>query len=175
MKKIIIILSVVSSLNFITKTKSKELVIPKEAIRLRVVANSNKENDQKIKMKLSIEMENEIQTLLKDTTNIKEANHIINNNMEMLNLKIKRVLLEENYPNDYKLTFGNTFFPEKKYKGVLYEQGYYNTLLITLGKGEGNNWWCVLFPPLCLMEAEENNTGETEYKFFVKELLDKYL
>ena len=84
-------------------------------------------------------------------------------------------MMNENYENDYKLTFGNAFFPEKKYKGVIYEKGYYDTLLITLGKGEGNNWWCVLFPPLCLMEAEESNTGKTEYKFFIKEILDKYL
>ena len=44
----------------------------------------------------------------------------------------------------------------------------------TLGNGEGNNWWCVLFPPLCVMEAEEQNTSDITYKSFVKEILEKY-
>ena len=47
--------------------------------------------------------------------------------------------------------------------------------MITLGKGIGKNWWCVMFPPLCLLEAEENNIDEVEYRFFVKEMLQKYL
>ena len=63
--------------------------------------------------------------------------------------------------------------PEKEYKGVKYKEGYYESWVITLGEGEGNNWWCVLFPPLCLVEAEE--ADEVEYKFFIKELIDKYL
>ena len=46
----------------------------------------------------------------------------------------------------------------------------YESLLVTLGKGKGKNWWCVLFPPLCLMETDEN----VEYKFYVKEIIDKY-
>ena len=57
---------------------------------------------------------------------------------------------------------------------VLIEEGYYESLVITLGKGNGENWWCVLFPPLCLMEGEDNNTDEVEYKSFVKEMIDKY-
>lgn len=65
------------------------------------------------------------------------------------------------------------YFPEKEYKGVKYDEGYYESLVITLGEGKGKNWWCVLFPPLCLVEAEESD--KVEYKFFIKELIDKYL
>lgn len=175
MKKLLIIFLIVIPLSVLSKNKQDEIIIPKEAIRFRVLANSNNSYDQKVKMKLSIELQKEIQELLKETKNIKEAKQIINNNMELLNMKIKEILRKENYKDDYKLSFGNTFFPEKKYKDIIYEKGYYDTLLITLGKGEGHNWWCVLFPPLCLMEAEETNTGKTEYKFFIKEILDKYL
>jgi len=49
----------------------------------------------------------------------------------------------------------------------------YESLLVTLGSGKGDNWWCVLFPPLCLLEAEESD--KIEYKFFVQELIEKYL
>ena len=179
MKKILLIILVILFVSYLSNVKSKELnnniVIPKEAIRLRILANSNKEEDQKVKMKLSIELEKEISELLKDTTNVEEARIIIKNNIELLDKKINEILKQQNYNITYKLTFGNAFFPEKEYKGVIYEKGYYETLLVTLGNGEGNNWWCVLFPPLCLMEAEESNTEKVEYKFFVQELLNKYL
>ena len=69
------------------------------------------------------------------------------------------------------INFGLNYFPKKVYKGVTYEQGDYESLVITIGSGQGDNWWCVLFPPLCLLEAEENT--EVEYKFKVLELLDK--
>ena len=65
-------------------------------------------------------------------------------------------------------------FPEETYKGITYEAGKYESLLVTLGEGKGDNWWCVLFPPLCLMEAEETNTDEVEYKSFIKEIIEKY-
>ena len=178
MKKILLIICIILLMSFLTnikKVNSEEIIIPKEAIRLRVLANSNEEIDQKIKMKLSIELQKEISSLLKDTENIEEARIKIKNNIELLNLKAKEILKKENYDKKFTITFGNNFFPEKKYNGVIYEKGYYESLLVTIGHGEGNNWWCVLFPPLCLMEVNESETGEIEYKFFVKELIDKYL
>jgi stage II sporulation protein R len=156
------------------KVKSEYIKIPNEAIRLRVLGNSNTEYDQKIKMQLSIEIEKKISEILHNTTNVEEARNIIKENLDSLNEFIDTELKENNYNQKYTLTFGNTFFPEKKYNGIIYEKGYYETLLITLGEGNGNNWWCVLFPPLCLMEAEESNTNNVEYKFFVKEILGKY-
>ena len=178
MKKIILVICIIIFISFLTnmnKVKSEEIIIPKEAIRLRVLANSNKEIDQNVKMKISLELQKEITKLLKDINNVEEARLKIKNNMNVLYLKIKEVLQKEKYNTDFTITFGNVFFPEKKYNDVIYEQGYYETLLVTLGSGKGNNWWCVLFPPLCLMEANETETGKVEYKFFVKELIDKYL
>ena len=56
------------------------------------------------------------------------------------------------------------------------DRGYYESLVVTLGSGEGKNWWCVLFPPLCFLDAEETRQKEeVEYKFFIKEIIDKYL
>ena len=66
------------------------------------------------------------------------------------------------------------YFPEKEYHGVNYESGNYESLVITLGNGIGNNWWCVMFPPLCLLEAKNENTDEINYKFYVQEIIEKY-
>ena len=65
------------------------------------------------------------------------------------------------------------YFPEKEYKGVVYEEGEYESLVITLGNGLGENFWCVLFPPLCLLDTEEEPEN-VEYTSFVKEVIDKY-
>ena len=86
---------------------------------------------------------------------------------------IKETLVNLNYDTEFTINFGNNYFPDKEYKEVLYEKGYYESLVVTLGKGEGDNWWCVLFPPICTLEVEENK--DIEYKIFVKELFEKYL
>ena len=162
MKKIIVFLVIISI--FINMNKVKSVNIPDKSIRIRVIANSNSKIDQNEKIKISIEVQNYVQELLKNTTNIKEADKIIKNNINKRDNEIKK------YTNNYTLVYGKNFFPEKRYKGIIYNEGYYDSLVIKLGRGKGKNWWCVLFPPLCLMETEE----DVEYKFYVKEIIDKY-
>ena len=172
MKKIIIALLVILSIIIFDKTKADN-IIPKEAIRLRVIANSNSKYDQQVKMKVSKNIQSELYNLLKETKGIEEARKKIKDNMNGLNNSVKKTLKQEDYPLSYTINYGDNYFPKKEYKGIKYEAGYYESLLITLGEGKGKNWWCVLFPPLCLIEAEESD--KIEYKSFIKELIDKYL
>lgn len=147
--------------------------IPDENIRIRVIANSDSEYDQSIKLKVKEMVQDEMYNLLKDTKGIDEARIIINKNLRYIDNKVNNVLINNNYGLDYTINYGLNYFPSKEYNGVIYDEGYYESLVITLGEGKGSNWWCVLFPPLCLLEAEENE--EVEYTSFVKELFDKYL
>ncbi|CCY89305.1 stage II sporulation protein R [Mycoplasma sp. CAG:956] len=78
-----------------------------------------------------------------------------------------------NYQVKYNISYGDNFFPSKTYKGIKYPAGYYNSLVITLGQGLGENFWCVMYPPLCLID-ENKNTTEVEYKSYVKDVLLKY-
>lgn len=176
MKKIIVI-GLIIFLFYISMSKvnSKEFKIPDEAIRLRVIASSNSNRDQQVKFKVTDTMEKVIYELLKNAKGVEEARKIINDNMNYIDNKVLETLQKEKYPLSYEIKYGLNFFPEKKYKGVTYSEGYYESLVVTLGEGKGNNWWCVLFPPLCLMEAEETEKEEVEYKFFIKELIEKYL
>lgn len=152
---------------------SAEKLIPDDAIRLRVLAHSNTEYDQAIKTKVRVLVQQEMYELLKDTKGSGEAREKILLHMPMIETKVKQLLIKEQYPLSYNIHFGKNYFPEKQYKGVTYEAGLYESLLITIGSGEGDNWWCVLFPPLCLMEAEENT--EVEYKSFVTEMIEKFM
>ena len=171
-KTIILILSIISIYIFIGY-KFSDIEIPEEALRIRILANSNSDYDQTVKNNVKEEIQDYVYNLLKDTKDINEARKIINSNLNSISLLTSKNLESQNYNLPFKINFGLNYFPKKEYKGIKYKEGYYESLLITLGKGEGNNWWCVLFPPLCLVEAEESD--EVEYKFFIKELIDKYL
>ena len=151
-----------------------EIVIPDEAIRFRVVAESNTKEDQETKTIVKEALEEDLDTLLKDSTSIDETRSILKENQNHFESLVERTLLTNKINTTYKVNFGINYFPEKNYKGVIYEEGYYESLVVTLGSGNGENWWCVLFPPLCLMEGEETKTDEVEYKSFVKEMIDKY-
>lgn len=172
MKKLFIIGTIILII-FCSNIKASDNIIPDEAIRLRVLANSNSEYDQQIKLQVKDQIQLDLYNLLKETKGIEEARKIIEENLPNISSSVKKILEKENYNQDFTINFGYNYFPEKEFKGITYEEGYYESLLITLGSGEGDNWWCVLFPPLCLVEAEESD--EVEYKFFIKELIDKYL
>lgn len=174
MKKTIILLLFICSFYFVVSgVMADSLEIPDDAIRIRVVPNSNSEYDQEIKGKVRSELESSMYNLLKDTKNSDDAREKIEANLDKIKSGVGSVLEREKYDKNYEVNFGLNYFPEKEYKGVKYEEGYYESLLVTLGEGKGDNWWCVLFPPLCLIEAEEST--DTEYKSLVKELIDKYL
>lgn len=175
MKKLIIIfLSCLSLYVFFNKTNEKEMVkIPDSAIRFRVLANSNSPRDQKIKEDVRNRMQNELYNLLKSTRDINVARVLINDKITYFNDIVAEEIKDAGY--SYTIDYGMHDFPTKVYKGITYEAGKYESLLVTLGEGQGDNWWCVLFPPLCLLEAEEtSDTNEVEYKSFIKELIEKY-
>lgn len=174
MKKIILILIIVISF-FIIKNYNEEVIIPSEAIRFRVIANSNSEIDQNIKKKVRTNLEKSIISKMDNIDDVNKAEVILKNSMPELEDIVEKTLIDNNYNNKYNVNFGYNYFPEKKYKGVTYKEGKYKSLVVTLGSGKGDNWWCVLFPPLCLVEAEETEeTDDIEYRFFIKDLIDKY-
>lgn len=173
MKKTIITLLLILTTYTFIGVKAEELIeIPSESIRIRVIANSNSEYDQEKKNQIKTEVQLYMQELLKDAKTKEEAATIITNNMKSLSNRLDTFLHQIQYNKDYKINFGLNYFPEKEYKGIKYKEGLYESLLITLGEGKGNNWWCVLFPPICLLEAEESD--EVEYKSLIKEIIEKY-
>ncbi len=158
----------------LTKVDSEEIIIPNESIRIRVIANSNSINDQNIKGQVKNKIQDEIAIWLKDAKDVEEVRKILNDNLPNIDITVKQVLVQNDTSTEFKVNYGLNYFPEKKFKGIVYEEGYYESIVVTLGKGEGDNWWCVLFPPLCMMESNEENIKEVEYKSFIKEIIDKY-
>ncbi len=147
----------------------KKLMIPDDSLRIRVIPNSNSDYDQEVKKKVKNKVQITMYNLLKESKTVTEAREIVENNLDIVDNEVKEILLTENYKDNYDINYGYNYFPEKTYKGVTYNEGYYESLVVKLGKGEGDNWWCVLYPPLCLIEEDD-----TEYKSLVKEILNRY-
>ncbi|RYG71708.1 stage II sporulation protein R [Lentibacillus lipolyticus] len=170
-------------------------VIPDEAIRLRILANSDKQDDQELKRKVRDAVNAAITDWVEQITSIEKARTMINNRVPDIRKIVDRVLQEEDAAQPFNVEYGeNVTFPAKLYGSYLYPAGEYEAVLITLGEGKGSNWWCVLFPPLCFLdfsngtsvaEAEETDKGETdkeqdekdeqeeaEVKFFLFEWFD---
>ncbi|MEG0825848.1 MAG: stage II sporulation protein R [Bacilli bacterium] len=172
MKKTLIILIFIISFYIFVSSVGSKVLIPNEAIRIRIIANSNSVNDQNIKKQVKNSVENDVYYLLKDAKTIEETRSIINHNLDKIDISVKKALSYLNDKTKYNVNFGYNYFPDKTFKGIKYKEGFYESLVVTLGEGQGDNWWCVLFPPLCLLEAEESTN--VEYKSYVKEILDKY-
>lgn len=163
MKKILFLtISVV--IGVLIYNKSDEIIIPGDAIRVRIIANSNNVSDLYQKKVIKEEIKNDLYNLVSSANSSSEAKEVIKNNLDSLSKKIS------NKTTDYTINYGLNYFPIKTYKGVIYPEGEYESLVITLGKGLGDNWWCVLYPPLCLLE-ESDKTSEIQYKTLVGELL----
>lgn len=172
MKKTFLILGLILIIT-ITKT-SEKIIIPDEAIRFRVIANSNSNLDQTNKKKIAKKLSTNISTVLRTSNSIDDARIKLKENIPTFKAVVSEEIKKENYDIDVDINYGNNYFPEKHYKGVTYKEGNYESLVVKLGEGKGENFWCVLFPPLCLLEADESDTDEVEYKSFIKEIIDKY-
>ena len=81
--------------------------------------------------------------------------------------------LLEKYNIPYSINYGLNYFPEKNYKGITYEAGEYESLVISLGEASGNNWWCIMYPPLCLLEKNTSQNEKTEYKSYLWEIISQ--
>lgn len=156
-KKLILLLSLfIISFTYIIhpliENKAKE-GFKDEIIRFHIRANSDKEEDQALKLKIRDEILKEMNDKFRDTKSIGESRRIIKDNMEEMKYITERVIEEEGRDYNVAVTLGQDNFPTRKYGNLVLPSGEYETLLITLGEGKGQNWWCVMFPPLCFVDV----------------------
>ncbi len=171
MKKIVIVLAIITTILVINK--EEKVIIPKEAIRFRVIANSNTKEDQAIKKKIVNNLSTEIKKITTLDTSLQNSRENIKKQIPSFSKVVAETLKQQENEESFSIDYGMNYFPQKEYKGIVYEEGEYESLVITLGDGLGENFWCVLFPPLCLLDTEEAPEN-VEYTSFVKELINKY-
>lgn len=150
----VLILTTIMSL-YIPKTEvaaNNEVIIPNDAIRLRILANSDLEEDQALKRKVRDAVNEEITNWVSELTSKEAAKDLLKAKLPEIQQIAESVVAEENAKQAVDVTFDKVDFPTKLYGEFLYPAGQYDAILITLGEGEGANWWCVLFPPLCFLD-----------------------
>lgn len=143
-------------------------------IRIHIRANSNGKEDQAVKLKVRDAITAYLDQPLSGVTDFDTAYSIIEKHQNKLKSAAVKVLKNNGFSYGVSIRLGNEYFPARSYENIVVESGYYDALIIELGTGEGDNWWCVIYPPLCFVGAE--NTGEAfKYKSKIKELWDKYI
>ena len=163
MKKIIII-----SLFFlllVIANKKEEYNLTKDTIRFRVIANSNTQKDLKIKELVVENLSNLL--FYGDRGNIDNERDYIIKNLGNVEKKIDDLFKSNNYEKTYNISYGLNYFPEKEYNGKTFKEGEYESLVIEIGEAKGNNYWCILYPPLCMIDEDK----EVKYKSKLFEII----
>ena len=159
----ILILSLVAIISIMTISISGELKKISTAsqdykdklIRFHVIANSDSDEDQNLKLKVRDAVINYLQPKLLESESIEESESIIKKEYDELDKISKNIISENGYDYDVKVGIDYSEFPTKQYSNVVLPAGEYKALKIIIGEGKGKNWWCVMFPPLCFVDEEK--------------------
>lgn len=137
----------------ILKSKDETDSLSKQVIRFHVVANSDTTEDQLLKQQVKDEVVEYMEPLIKDCTCIGETRYVIHEELPQIENIAKDVIAE--YGKDYKVyvAIDRANFPTKAYGDIVLPAGEYEACRIVIGEGKGENWWCVMYPPLCYIDA----------------------
>jgi stage II sporulation protein R len=127
--------------------------IPKESIRLRILANSDSVQDQALKREIRDAIIARMQDWVIGPHTLDDARAVVNAHLPEFDTLVGQMIQERGYSYSHTVELGKVPFPTKMYGNEVYPAGDYEALRVTIGSGEGQNWWCVLFPPLCFVDS----------------------
>ena len=145
-----------------------------EVLRIHIRANSNNVCDQEVKYIIKQELVNYITPLLTNMESKQDVENIILNNKSNMEEIANLVLKENGFNYESNIKLCSEEFPTRSYNGLTLESGFYDAVIVELGSATGNNWWCVIYPPLCFTEYSQNNE-KVVYKSKIMEIIDKIL
>lgn len=140
-------------------------VIPSDALRLRIIANSNSPADQNVKQQIRDEIISLIGARMAHVTSRAEAKQILIQAVPAVEALATAKLRSEGFPYTAQTAVTPTVFPAKLYGNRVYPAGTYMALRVILGRGAGQNWWCVLFPPLCFVALADGDAVAATQSF----------
>lgn len=160
MKKYIkgmIIILIFAAVLFMKNEENEEERIQKSIashiIRLHVVANSDSEKDQQLKISVKDKIVAGLQEKLKDVDNLNDARTIIRNETERIEQMATEEMRKQGYDYIATASLGNSYFPIKKYGDLTFPAGEYEALRVQIGEAKGQNFWCVMYPTLCFVDS----------------------
>lgn len=161
---IIVLVSIVGALLFFPTNETKYL-------RVHIRANSNNIEDQNIKYEIKDLVCEYLTPLFIDCQHIEKAKEILTANLDNIEMVIDNYLDQKGFLYKSSAKLNNEYFPTRTYSELILESGYYDALIIELGSGLGDNWWCVIYPPMCFAD----NTNNIVYKSKLLSIISKLL
>ena len=146
--------------------------IKDKLIRFHVIANSDTDEDQNLKLKVRDKVVEALSEKLSNVSSLEEAENVLEENIDYVNEIAKEVIEENNYTYEVNTMLSYENFPDKVYGDCVFPQGNYEAFRVIIGEGKGQNWWCVMFPPLCFVD-EQNNVIDKETDEKLKSVLTK--
>lgn len=123
-------------------------------LRLHIIAASDSADDQEIKLRLRDELLLKGKEIFSKSETKQEAEKKLYRSITLIEKHADEFLSREGYPHKAKVSLEKSYFPTRRYEDFTLPAGFYDALKVTIGSGEGKNWWCVMFPMLCLPAAE---------------------
>lgn len=142
-------------------------------IRFHVIANSDSDEDQKLKLKVRDVVINYLYPYMKDVKNLDESRKIIKEKNDEVIKLVNKVIKQNGYNYSVESRLSRENFPEKEYGNIIFPQGNYEAYRIIIGNGEGHNWWCVMFPPLCFADETKENVKSEQNTEKLNEYIEK--
>lgn len=136
-----------------TKGRREQRAIAEQIIRLHVIANSDTEEDQELKMKVKETIITYLRGEMQDAVSVDEARQAIVEHLPEIEEIATEKMRAEGYDYIAEATLGESYFPIKEYGDLTFPAGDYEALRVKLGKSEGRNWWCVMYPTLCFVDS----------------------
>ena len=153
-----LVLIVFLCISFLNTLQNKQQVISSKIIRIHVLANSDDDNDQQMKLFVRDEVNRYVAEILKNVNNKTDALKIISSNVADIENAAQNavILCGGDYP--VSVSLGEESYPTREYENLSLPAGKYTSLKISIGEGSGENWWCVVYPPLCTEAAKDTVT-----------------
>ncbi len=144
-----------------------------EYLRIHIRANSNSYIDQSVKYKVKDAVVDALIPIVSELYTFDEAKKVISQNFDLIEECANATLAQNNFTYKCNAKIDNEYFPTRTYEQITLEEGYYDALILELGSGEGNNWWCIVFPAFCFTKT--NNFDNIVYISKIWEIINSVI
>lgn len=142
-------------------------------LRFHVRANSDSQEDQELKMAVKEDVVAMLKPMLRNCNSVKQSKDVIVSNMQNIYTTAVNTIVEQGYDYDVKVYVTKEDFPVKTYGDLTFPAGEYQALRIDIGKAQGQNWWCVMYPPLCFIDESTAVVSEDGKELLKENLTDE--
>lgn len=170
----LLIILVGTGFAFIQKGSVKEVTEEYDYFRIHIVANSNSTIDQEMKFKVKNAVVEYLIPYIAESENKEHCKEIIKSKINILKSVVNNELALNNADYSGEVSITRQEFPTRYYENFILEEGEYDCIYIKLGEANGDNWWCVVYPPLCFMNKNKTEEQDIIYQSKIVEIVKKY-